>query len=158
MDAYKSEYCSINETEYFNKCSYRGYDYYATMTDIQEKAVVELLCYLCKEHDIPLEFKEDLDSLFNDDASARNFKGIFVHTSVRKDKFDWPCYMLANVIKGVEDKKKPLEEPIIEQIEEPIVEEPIVEETPITTNNTEPKKKSILEIILEIVYKILQKK
>ena len=150
-DAYKSEYCGADETQYYSKCSYRGYDYYATMTPIQEKAIVELLKYLTKEHNIPLEFKPNLDLVF-DDKTAKTFEGIYVHTSVRSDKFDWPKEMLTNIINGVENKKKVTVE--VKEEPKPIIEQPKVE--PLLVVKEEPKQKSILEVIIEIVTQILQ--
>ena len=59
------------------------------MTDVQVAAVAALVKYLGRKHDIPMNFKPD-DALFASDAEAKAFKGIFYHTNVRKDKFDWP--------------------------------------------------------------------
>ncbi|MBO7414517.1 MAG: N-acetylmuramoyl-L-alanine amidase [Fibrobacter sp.] len=89
LDAYKNEYCKVSETEFYSKHTYRGYDYYASMTDVQIDAVVALVKYLGRKHDIPMNFKSD-DSPFASDADALAFKGVFYHTNVRKDKFDWP--------------------------------------------------------------------
>ena len=89
VDAYKNEYCKVSETEFYYKHSYRGYDYYASMTDVQIDAVVALVKYLGRKHNIPMNFKSD-DSPFASDAEALAFKGVFYHTNVRKDKFDWP--------------------------------------------------------------------
>ena len=69
------------------------------MTDVQEKVVAQLLIYLCKQHNIPKVFKTNADQIFSSNKEAQDFKGIFLHTSVRKDKFDWPLEML----KGVQD-------------------------------------------------------
>lgn len=89
VDAYKNEYCKVSETEFYYKHSYRGYDYYASMTDVQIDAVVALVKYLGRKHNIPMNFKPD-DNPFATDADALAFKGVFYHTNVRKDKFDWP--------------------------------------------------------------------
>ena len=89
VDAYKNEYCKVSETEFYYKHSYRGYDYYASMTDVQIDAVVALVKYLGRKHNIPMNFKPD-DNPFATDAEALAFKGVFYHTNVRKDKFDWP--------------------------------------------------------------------
>ena len=89
VDAYKNEYCKVSETEFYSKQNYRGYDYYASMTDVQIEAVATLVKYLARKHDIPMNFKPD-DSPFATDAAALAFKGVFYHTNVRKDKFDWP--------------------------------------------------------------------
>lgn len=89
QDAYKNEYCKVSETEYYYKQSYRGYEYFASMTDVQVDAVVALVKYLGRKHDIPMNFKPD-DAPFASNAEALAFKGVFYHTNVRKDKFDWP--------------------------------------------------------------------
>ena len=89
VDAYKNEYCKVSETEFYSKHTYRGYEYYASMTDVQIDAVAALIKYLGRKHNIPMNFKPD-DSPFASDADALAFKGVFYHTNVRKDKFDWP--------------------------------------------------------------------
>ena len=89
IDAYKNEYCKKSETEYYYAQNFRGYEYFASMTDVQVNAVAALVKYLGRKHDIPMNFKPD-DALFASDAEAKAFKGIFYHTNVRKDKFDWP--------------------------------------------------------------------
>lgn len=89
IDAYKNEYCKVSETEFYSKHTYRGYEYYASMTDVQIDAVAALIKYLGRKHNIPMNFKPD-DSPFASDADALAFKGVFYHTNVRKDKFDWP--------------------------------------------------------------------
>ena len=89
IDAYKKVYCKTSETEYYDKHSYRGYSYYASMTDEQIEAVAALVKYLGKKHNIPMNFKSD-DEPFARDDKARSFNGIFYHTNVSKDTFDWP--------------------------------------------------------------------
>lgn len=89
IDAYKNEYCKKSETDYYYEQNFRGYEYFASMTDEQVNAVAALVKYLGRKHNIPMNFKPD-DALFASDAEAKAFKGIFYHTNVRKDKFDWP--------------------------------------------------------------------
>ena len=89
VDAYKNEYCKVSETEFYYKQSYRGYEYFASMTNVQVDAVAALVKYLGRKHDIPMNFKPD-DAPFASDAEALAFRGVFYHTNVRKDKFDWP--------------------------------------------------------------------
>ena len=59
------------------------------MTDVQISATAALIKYLGKKHNIPMNFKSD-DTPFANNAEAVAFKGVFYHTNVRKDKFDWP--------------------------------------------------------------------
>lgn len=115
LDAYGNVYCTKSETQYYKECNYRGYKYYATMTDVQEKAVAQLLIYLCKQHNIPKVFKPNADQIFSSNKEAQDFKGIFLHTSVRKDKFDWPLEML----KGVQDKMVVVEKPYTKVCKDP---------------------------------------
>ena len=89
LDAYNKVYCKLSETEYYYKHSYKGHDYYATMTDIQTEAVAALVKYLGRKHNIPMNFKSD-DEPFASANEAVSFNGVFYHTNVRKDKFDWP--------------------------------------------------------------------
>ena len=88
-NVYGSAYCGLNETEYYEQKEFRDKKYFATMSPEQISATAVLLKYLCRKHDIPLEFKKD-DALFESGDAARNFRGIFTHSNVRKDKFDWP--------------------------------------------------------------------
>ena len=89
VDAYGNIYCKVSENQFYDKQNYRGYDYYASMTDVQIDAVSALIKYLGRTHDIPMNFKSD-DAPFANNAEAISFKGVFYHTNVRKDKFDWP--------------------------------------------------------------------
>ena len=89
LNAYKQIYCKTSETEYYDKLSYRGYNYFASMTNEQIEAVAALIKYLGKKHNIPMNFKND-DEPFASAENAVSFSGIFYHTNVRKDKFDWP--------------------------------------------------------------------
>lgn len=89
LDAYNKVYCKLSESEYYYKHPYKGHDYYASMTDIQTEAVAALVKYLGRKHNIPMNFMEN-DEPFASGEKAVAFKGVFYHTNVRKDKFDWP--------------------------------------------------------------------
>lgn len=82
-------YCRLDEVEYFDQKSFRGKDYFASMSPEQISATAALVKYLCQKYSIPLKFKND-EALFESDEASRNFAGIFTHANVRKDKFDWP--------------------------------------------------------------------
>lgn len=128
-DAYGNLYCTLDDKEYYKECSFRGYDYYATMTDKQELAVAKLLNYLCEQNNIPKTFKNNPDELFKDANEAKSFTGIYLHTSVRKDKFDWPSKLIEGIknkfIKPkVENTKK--EEPKV--CKDPAFEKPTINE------------------------------
>ena len=89
IDAYGNAYCSQAETEFYEACDYRGHKYYATMSQVQIKAVAALVKYLSAKHSIPLNFVTN-DEPFKSANDAVNFSGVFFHSNVRKDKFDWP--------------------------------------------------------------------
>lgn len=155
VDAYGNIYCKVSEEEFYSKQNYRGYDYYASMTDSQIAAVSALIKYLGRVHDIPMNFKGD-DAPFASNAEATSFRGVFYHTNVRKDKFDWPftpslkaviakCSnelpqkeeVAADVTAASSDVSKvdavapELDVAEVPQVEEPKVEEKTVEEKPV---------------------------
>lgn len=102
VDAYGNTYT----TEYSNvdSVSYRGYDFYAKMTDRQKKAVAHLLQYLSAKHDIPLVFKDDIGNVFKSPEEATQFTGIFCHSNVRQDKFDLPPEHIFQIKDALETK------------------------------------------------------
>ncbi|MBR4399070.1 MAG: N-acetylmuramoyl-L-alanine amidase [Fibrobacter sp.] len=112
IDAYKNEFCKVSETGFYDKLNYRGYDYFASMTEVQISATAALIKYLGKKHDIPMNFMPS-DAPFANNAEALAFKGVFYHTNVRKDKFDWPfgpslkalIAACSNVLPQVEEAK-----------------------------------------------------
>lgn len=179
MDAYGTEYCKKSELEYYTAVNYRGFSYYATMTEIQETAVAQLLLYITAKHNIPLTFKEDLDQVFGSAVDARNFKGIYPHTAVRKDKFDWPAAMLQGIIKKcyaptatetptekqvtlvlpetIEPKVEVKEEPKVEVKEEKKVEEPKKEKAVATATTKKTSGFDILSIIIDLVKSLFKK-
>lgn len=176
-DAYGNEYCSLDDKEFYKECTYRGYDYYATMTDKQETAVALLLNYLCEQHNIPKSFKDNPDVLFKDANAAKSFKGIYLHTSVRKDKFDWPEPMITGVISKFEHKEESTNKQtvsiIVEAKEQPntVVEEKIeipqdskieiAEPTVIENKNetiTVKKELSVFEQIINFLISLFGKK
>ena len=57
LDAYGNVFTS--DVDFVDEINYRGYYFYAKMTDRQIDAVAHLLVYLCQKHMIPIEFKED---------------------------------------------------------------------------------------------------
>ena len=87
VDAYGNNYCTVAEKQFYDQLNYRGYDYFASMTETQISATAALIKYLGRKHDIPMNFKPD-DTPFANNAEAIAFKGVFYHTNVRKDKFD----------------------------------------------------------------------
>src|SRR5690554_46655 len=109
LDVYGSKYCTLKDVDKYIKGSYRGKDYYASLSKEQVLACSDLIKHLSYVHSIPIKFKENLDSVFSSNTEARNFSGIYVHSSVRKDKFDFPEFVLSSLIEEVTRNEKPLE-------------------------------------------------
>lgn len=89
VDAYGNTYCTTWETNYYERRDYRGKTAFATMPNGQICAVAALIEYLCDKHSIPMTFS-CTDEVFRTADEALSFEGIFMHSNVRKDKFDWP--------------------------------------------------------------------
>ena len=126
LDAYGNTYCSESESALYDKCEYRGKSYYASMSPEQTAATAALIKYLCSTNGIPLEFKGD-DSPFSSADEATTFKGIFYHTNVRKDKYDWPFGPSVKAVISACTEPDPVPEPIPEPVFEPEPEEPVSE-------------------------------
>lgn len=98
---YKQEYCKVSEADRYIKYPYRGFDYHATFTLAQLKAIPELVSEVCDRFKIPkvIPFK-DYRGKFNPSLSA-GFNGILDHASFRSDKFDigpaFPWGILENI-------------------------------------------------------------
>ncbi len=90
--------------------SYRGYCYYAKMTEIQKKAVAHLLKYLSEKHGIPLTFKEMIGDVFDTSEEAVAYKGIFCHSNVRSDKYDMPPEFTLQIKDTLDDMNKIVEQ------------------------------------------------
>lgn len=127
VDVYGNTY-TMDDT-LVDAVSYRGYDFYAKMSERQTKAVASLLAYLSDKHGIPLDFKEDIGNVFGSAEEAVNFKGVFCHSNVRSDKFDLPpemAFQIKDALKphtatpAVNDEKK--EEPVKDEKPEPTEE------------------------------------
>jgi N-acetyl-anhydromuramyl-L-alanine amidase AmpD len=91
-------YCSLQETQYYTKLptKYRTYEYFATYTEAQYKAVILLLKFLCEKYSLPKAFiSADKRYLLLDETTFVNFKGIATHVNCRTGKvdigpaFDW---------------------------------------------------------------------
>lgn len=104
--------------------SYRGYCYYAKMTEIQKKAVAHLLKYLSEKHSIPLTFKEMIGDVFDTAAEAVAYKGIFCHSNVRKDKYDMPPEFTLQIKDTLDDMNKVVEQVAAEPEPEKPAEDP----------------------------------
>jgi len=72
--------------EYYIKNSYRGYNYYATYTNAQYKALDSLLLFLCREFDITHSFidKDKRLDILSEEPKA----GIVSHINYRSNKVD----------------------------------------------------------------------
>lgn len=158
IDAYGNTYCSDSETDLYDRCEYRGKEYYASMTQEQVGATAALLKYLCSTHGIPLAFKED-DSVFASTSQAISFRGIFYHTNVRKDKFDWPFSpSLKSVIDACKEPE-PEPEPEPETTPEPV--EPVPEgktESPAIVETAGTSKSSWFARLIDALASLFRKR
>lgn len=80
---------------------FRGYKFYQKYTEAQLDNTRELLLYLGQTWDIDLKYKGD--EIFDIDKRAlMGERGIWAHSSVRKDKFDvYPYPPLINMLKSL---------------------------------------------------------
>lgn len=166
-DAYKNLYTT--DPAYVDKTSFRGYDYYAKMTDVQIDAVCHLLHDICERHSIPDTYKTDTGNVFRTAADALAYSGILCHTDVRSDKFDFPPSQMQTIMGRYNELFKVIPEPEPEVVAtpEPVKEpEPVAKPVPEATVKTvETKAKPVtkqqstglLSILLDIVMKILRK-
>lgn len=172
LDDYGEIYCKVSEEEFYTKQPYRTRDYYASMTDAQIDAVVALIKYLGKKHDIPMNFKSD-DEVFASAEEAISFRGVFYHSNVRNDKFDWPFTpsLKAVIAKCTNEQPSKVEtqqdatmtetpvEPTKVDVLAPELDEPeqkpetpkVESPAPATENVSSTKPKSLLELILSFL-------
>ncbi len=135
IDAYGNTYTT--DVSLVDSVSYRGYDYYAKMSERQKEAVARLLVYLSERHNIPLKFKDYIGEVFGSAEEAVAFRGIFCHSNVRPDKFDLPPEMTLQIKDVLDNITKPSDpEP---PKEEPKEEPPKEEAAPVETAPEEPK-------------------
>ena len=101
----KHVYCSEADTSAYIKLDkpFRGYTYFASYTDEQYNALINLLRYLTKQYDIPREFLPE-DVRYETTQEVVNFKGIVTHVNYRETgKWDMgPAFDWERVIKGVQ--------------------------------------------------------
>jgi N-acetylmuramoyl-L-alanine amidase len=98
-------YCSLEETQFYTKLKtkYRGYEYYASYTDAQYKAVIQLIKFLCAKYDIPKNtLAEAVRYNIMTATDFTKFKGILSHVNCRTDKVDiGPAFDWARVISSI---------------------------------------------------------
>jgi len=99
---YNDIYCDVNQSQYYQRESFRNFDCFATFTDAQYEALIILLRYLTARFNITRKFlPENLRyETFND---VVNFGGIVTHVNYRSDgKVDiGPAFDWERVIAGV---------------------------------------------------------
>lgn len=95
-------YCGIDEGEFFEEKTFRGYDYYAAFTEGQYESLTVLLRYLTARYRIPRVFL-DAAGRFDAGAGVPSFRGILSHVNYRPagktdvgPAFDWD-----RVVRGV---------------------------------------------------------
>jgi N-acetyl-anhydromuramyl-L-alanine amidase AmpD len=94
-------YCHLNESIYYRRASYRGFNYYASFTEAQYNSLITLLRYLTARFNIPRRFLP-LASRYETRNDIANFRGIVSHVNFRADKFDiGPALEWDRVIRGV---------------------------------------------------------
>lgn len=153
-------YCTIDETQHYTELpvSYRGYKYFNGYTDAQLKSLNFLVDYLCVKFNIPKEILGESAryELFTSNKEAKVYTGICSHVNFIENgkwdigpEMDW-SYLFPN-------KEIVIDEPIeIKPNEVPVlVDEPIEKEPPVIPVSI--KKDSILEILLNILKKILNR-
>ena len=85
-DIYKSPYCTVSDTAFYDKVSFRGYDYYASYTDEQYAAIKSLTEQLVKKYNISHTFLDEAKRFeFSKSVPA---SGIVTHANYRADKCD----------------------------------------------------------------------
>lgn len=165
IDCYGNTYCSESETDLYDSHEYRGKKYYATMTGEQIAAVKALVEYLCDKHAIPLNFITD-DNPFKSEQDALGFTGIFFHSNVRKDKFDWPLSKSMSALVKLcteqpedvaEPETEPVPEPVAETTPEPEQPKPAPIEEPAMAEPRGSSKSGLLGKIIEFLTKLLRK-
>jgi hypothetical protein len=128
------------------------------MSQEQVGATVALVKYLCATHNIPLVFKGDDDPFASAD-DALGFNGIFYHTNVRKDKFDWPfspsLTAVIEACKEPEPEPEPAPEPELKPRPEPVAEK--VQEKPAVVETSRPSKANWLTRLLETLANLFKK-
>jgi N-acetyl-anhydromuramyl-L-alanine amidase AmpD len=90
-----SKYCSIKDTEHYTQTpTFRGKQYWASLTDDQYFVLNKLLIHLSDKFNIPLrtlrpERRLEYNPISTKDNRQLIFdKGVFTHANVRKDKWD----------------------------------------------------------------------
>lgn len=88
-------YCSLNETQYYEQVSFRGYNYFATFTNAQYASLGILLRYLTTRFNIAREFLSE-NRRYQTFPEVVDFNGIVTHVNYRNDgkwdigpAFDW---------------------------------------------------------------------
>ena len=101
---YGDVYCDIIDHEAYHSFeeSFRGYNYYATCTEEQDKSLVSLLKYLTERYSIPLEFFEHP---FKTSEDIVGFEGICTHINFRDDKKDNGSYKKVDIGPGFQWEK-----------------------------------------------------
>lgn len=88
-DVYGKEYCLLTDQYEYHKISYRGYNYYAALTNEQYDSLRHLTADLMVRFGIP---HTTIDSQHRFDFDPKNAitRGLTLHVNYRKDKFDFP--------------------------------------------------------------------
>lgn len=89
VDIYGKDYCSIADTDAYDKVSFRGYDYYCSFTEEQYAALARLVPDLCERYGIPKTLLPESQRFLTAPSTAQSKSiGIVSHVNFRSDKFD----------------------------------------------------------------------
>ncbi|MCD4818912.1 MAG: N-acetylmuramoyl-L-alanine amidase [Candidatus Cloacimonetes bacterium] len=80
---YNKNYCHLDETEYYQETTFRGYDYFATFTHEQYDSLQLLILYLSKEYSIPIKILDEPER-YETGFFAKSFRGILSHINFKK--------------------------------------------------------------------------
>lgn len=97
-DYWNFKYCNKSNNFAYRQINYRGYDYYATFTDEQYRSLDSLLLHLCRQFNIPHTFLP-LQQRYGFTKQIPK-AGIWLHSNVRKDKYDMSPVFDFNRISG----------------------------------------------------------
>lgn len=79
---YGDEYCKLSDSDLYQQCEYRGFEYFATITDAQYQSLNTLLRYLTQRYDIPRLFLDETQR-YQGCENIAQFSGIVTHANYR---------------------------------------------------------------------------
>lgn len=80
---YSDEYCALSDSDLYQECKYRGFEYFATITEAQYQSLNTLLRYLTQRYDIQRKFLHE-NQRFEGCEGIASFGGIVTHANYRE--------------------------------------------------------------------------